>query len=95
MHTDFSKLDTKRYSEASELAGGGWADRAPPKHVIVVLRFLTGVGLGGAMPSSITLTSEYCPESHRLFLVTTMFCGFTIGSALGGIASAHMVDAYG
>jgi len=24
-----------------------------------------------------------------------MFCGFTIGSALGGIASAHMVDAYG
>jgi MFS transporter, AAHS family, 4-hydroxybenzoate transporter len=63
--------------------------------MLVVLRFLTGVGLGGAMPSSITLTSEYCPENHRLFLVTTMFCGFTIGSALGGTASAHMVDAYG
>lgn len=63
--------------------------------MLVVLRFLTGVGLGGAMPNSITLTSEYCPERHRLFLVTTMFCGFTVGSALGGLASAHMVAAYG
>jgi len=63
--------------------------------MLIMLRFLTGVGLGGAMPNSITLTSEYCPENHRLFLVTTMFCGFTIGSALGGIASAHMVGAYG
>ena len=63
--------------------------------MLVALRFLTGVGLGGAMPNSITLTSEYCPEHHRLLLVTTMFCGFTIGSALGGLASAHMVGAYG
>ncbi|MBB5374408.1 MFS transporter [Acidocella aromatica] len=62
---------------------------------LVALRFLTGVGIGGAMPNAITLTSEYCSERHRLFLVTGMFCGFTIGSALGGIASAHMVGAYG
>lgn len=63
--------------------------------MLVALRFLTGVGLGGAMPNAITLTSEYCPENHRLFLVTSMFCGFTIGSALGGLASAHMVSVYG
>jgi AAHS family 4-hydroxybenzoate transporter-like MFS transporter len=29
------------------------------------LRFLTGVGLGGAMPTAITLTSEYCPKHRR------------------------------
>src|SRR5207245_2034097 len=63
--------------------------------VLVMLRCFTGLGLGGAMPNSVTLTSEYCPEKHRLFLVTTMFCGFTVGSALGGLASAHMVEAYG
>jgi len=68
---------------------------APSIGVLVALRFLTGLGLGGAMPNSVTLTSEYCPERHRLFLVTTMFCGFTVGSALGGIASAHLVEAYG
>jgi len=63
--------------------------------MLIALRFVTGLGLGGAMPNSITLTSEYCPENHRLFMVTTMFCGFTVGSALGGLASAHMVGAYG
>lgn len=62
---------------------------------LVVLRFLTGLGLGGAMPNSVTLTSEYCPDKRRSFLVTTMFCGFTVGSALGGLASAHLVEDYG
>jgi AAHS family 4-hydroxybenzoate transporter-like MFS transporter len=63
--------------------------------MLVALRFLTGLGLGGAMPNSVTLTSEYCPEKHRLFMVTTMFCGFTVGSALGGLASAQLVEDYG
>jgi MFS transporter, AAHS family, 4-hydroxybenzoate transporter len=63
--------------------------------MLVALRFLTGLGIGGAMPNAVTLTSEYCSEKHRLLLVTTMFCGFTIGSALGGMASAQIVGEYG
>lgn len=62
---------------------------------LVALRFLTGLGLGGAMPNAITLTSEFCPERRRSFMVTTMFCGFTVGSALGGLASAGLIDAFG
>lgn len=62
---------------------------------LTALRFVTGLGLGGAMPNAITLTSEYCPARRRSFLVTTMFCGFTISSALGGLASASLVEAYG
>lgn len=62
---------------------------------LVALRFLTGLGLGGAMPNAITLTSEYCPGKRRSFLVTTMFCGFTIGSALGGLASANLIEEHG
>ena len=63
--------------------------------MLIVLRFLTGLGLGGAMPNSVTLSSEYAPEKHRSVLVTTMFCGFTLGSALGGVAAAHIVAAFG
>jgi AAHS family 4-hydroxybenzoate transporter-like MFS transporter len=63
--------------------------------MLIVLRFLTGLGLGGAMPNSVTLSSEYAPEKHRSVLVTTMFCGFTLGSALGGVAAAHIVADYG
>jgi AAHS family 4-hydroxybenzoate transporter-like MFS transporter len=59
------------------------------------LRFVTGLGLGGAMPTAITLTSEYCPSPRRSSLVTLMFCGFTIGSALGGIVAAQVVTTYG
>lgn len=62
---------------------------------LVGWRFLTGLGLGGAMPNAVTLTSESCPAERRSLLVTTMFCGFTVGSALGGIASAHLVEALG
>lgn len=68
---------------------------APSIGVLIALRFLTGLGLGGAMPNAITLTSEYCPSARRSFLVTTMFCGFTIGSALGGFAAAALIEHYG
>jgi AAHS family 4-hydroxybenzoate transporter-like MFS transporter len=59
------------------------------------MRFVTGVGLGGAMPTAITLTSEYCPLHRRATLVTLMFCGFTIGSALGGVVAARVLAVYG
>lgn len=68
---------------------------SPSLQVLIVLRFLTGLGLGGAMPNAITLSSEYAPEKHRSVLVTTMFCGFTIGSALGGILAAYIVKHFG
>ncbi|HUH88561.1 MAG TPA: aromatic acid/H+ symport family MFS transporter [Pusillimonas sp.] len=63
--------------------------------MLIALRFLTGLGLGGAMPNAITLSSEYSPQRHRSVLVTTMFCGFTLGSAAGGIAAAHIVESFG
>jgi AAHS family 4-hydroxybenzoate transporter-like MFS transporter len=68
---------------------------APTFGWLVTLRFLTGLGLGSAMPNAITLTSEYCPVRIRSLLVTTMFCGFTLGSALGGFAAAALLELYG
>lgn len=62
---------------------------------LTILRFVTGIGLGGAMPTSITLTSEYSPTRRRSSLVTLMFCGFTIGSAMGGLIAAHVLETHG
>jgi AAHS family 4-hydroxybenzoate transporter-like MFS transporter len=62
---------------------------------LALMRFLTGLGLGGAMPNAITLTSEYCPQRRRSLMVTSMFCGFTLGSALGGVVAAKMVPLFG
>jgi AAHS family 4-hydroxybenzoate transporter-like MFS transporter len=63
--------------------------------MLAFFRFLTGLGLGGAMPNAITLTSEYAPARTKSVVVTIMFCGFTLGSGLGGVLAAHMIPAYG
>ncbi|MFT2622240.1 MFS transporter, partial [Escherichia coli] len=51
---------------------------------LTILRFLTGLGLGAAMPNAVTLTSEYSPAARRAMLTNAMFCGFPLGAALGG-----------
>jgi AAHS family 4-hydroxybenzoate transporter-like MFS transporter len=64
-------------------------------HSLALLRFLTGIGLGGAMPMAVTLSSEYSPARHRSVLVTAMFCGLTLGSGLGGVLAAYIVNEWG
>jgi AAHS family 4-hydroxybenzoate transporter-like MFS transporter len=61
----------------------------------MVLRFLTGLGLGACMPNAISLTSEYAPARSRSLMVMVMFNGFTLGSLVGGLVSAQMVPTYG
>ncbi|HTT06716.1 MAG TPA: MFS transporter [Steroidobacteraceae bacterium] len=58
-------------------------------HALMGLRIVTGLGLGGAMPTSLALTSEFMPSRHRAFLLVMMFNGFNIGSMVGGILSVH------
>ncbi|QDR69852.1 MFS transporter [Pseudomonas sp. BJP69] len=62
---------------------------------LLVLRFLTSLGLGAGMPNATTLLSEYTPERLKSLLVTSMFCGFNLGMAGGGFISAKMIPAYG
>ncbi len=62
---------------------------------LLVLRLLTGIGLGAGMPNATTLLSEYTPERLKSLLVTSMFCGFNLGMAGGGFLSAKMIPAYG
>jgi AAHS family 4-hydroxybenzoate transporter-like MFS transporter len=64
-------------------------------NALAVLRLLTGLGLGAAMPNAATLMSEYAPHAKRSFLVNTMFCGFTLGSSAGGLVAAALIPEYG
>jgi AAHS family 4-hydroxybenzoate transporter-like MFS transporter len=61
---------------------------------LLILRLLTGVGLGAAMPNIIALTSEYAPARLRATLVTVMFCGFPLGSTLGGVVAGPLIKAF-
>jgi MFS transporter, AAHS family, 4-hydroxybenzoate transporter len=62
---------------------------------LMILRLLTGIGLGAGMPNATTLLSEYTPERLKSLLVTSMFCGFNLGMAGGGFISAKLIPAYG
>ena len=52
---------------------------APNESVFAVLRFLTGLGLGGVVPTCIALTVEYAPKSRRQIANALMFSGYSVG----------------
>ncbi len=62
---------------------------------LLVVRLLTGLGLGGAMPNTIALTSEFSPHRRRATMVMVMFVGFSIGAALGGLLAAALIPHFG
>jgi AAHS family 4-hydroxybenzoate transporter-like MFS transporter len=64
-------------------------------NVLLVIRFLTGLGLGGAMPNTVAMTSEFSPQRRRATMVMIMFCGFSLGAALGGALAAGLIPRFG
>ena len=62
---------------------------------LLMWRFITGLGLGGAMPNPIALTCEYAPQRSRATMIMVMFIGFSLGSAVGGAIAAQLVPSYG
>src|SRR6201747_965839 len=62
---------------------------------LLAIRFLTGLGLGGAMPNAIAMTSEFNPRRRRATMVMIMFCGFSVGAALGGLLAAALIPHFG
>ena len=62
---------------------------------VIVLRFITGIGLGGVMPNTIALNSELSPKRLRATLITLMFVGITLGSSAPGFTAYAWMPHYG
>ena len=62
---------------------------------VAMLRFLTGVGLGGLMPNLICLNAELAPRRLRATLVTVMFAGISLGGGIPGYVQAWLIPQYG
>lgn len=91
-------IGRKRVLLAAILIFGGGTLASAYTHSIeslTLLRLITGIGLGGAMPTCITLSSEYSPARRRMIMVTLSWSGFTAGLALGGLLAGQIIPAFG
>ncbi|GAB4583836.1 MFS transporter [Nocardia sp. IFM 10818] len=52
---------------------------APSPEAFALLRFLTGIGLGGVVPTCVALTVEFAPRRHRQTANAVMFSGYSVG----------------
>jgi MFS transporter, AAHS family, 4-hydroxybenzoate transporter len=62
---------------------------------LIPIRVFTGIGIGGAVPCAITLTSEYSPLKGRGKYVSIMYSGFLAGIVLGGYLAGYMLARLG
>jgi len=58
---------------------------------LALFRFLSGLGLGGAVPNALTFGSEYAPKRSRSGLVATMYAGMPFGAMTGGLSAAWLI----
>jgi MFS transporter, AAHS family, 4-hydroxybenzoate transporter len=62
---------------------------------LLALRFLTGLGLGGAMPNVVSLACEYSPRRLQTVVVSVLFTGMPLGGVLGGMTSHAFISTLG
>lgn len=58
---------------------------------MLLFRFLAGVGLGGAMPSFISLAAEYMPRARRQEVIGLLWTGFPLGGAIVGLLASWLM----
>lgn len=63
--------------------------------MLLVLRVLAGIGLGGITPNLIALASEYAPRRMRSTVATVVVCSISFGGFVGGLVAAWMIPEFG
>ena len=60
-----------------------------------IMRFIAGVGIGGAMPNLVAMMAEYSPKRMRSTMVSLMFSGYAIGGMLSAGLGIMIVPSMG
>jgi MFS transporter, AAHS family, 4-hydroxybenzoate transporter len=62
---------------------------------LALWRFITGIGLGGALPTATALIAEFSPRKLRAQAIGAVQVGVPIGGMLGAALAAELIPAYG
>lgn len=79
------------------LAGAGMLGSAAARgfYDLLVLRVLTGLGIGGTIASVAVVVSEYAPDRWRRTALGAYATGYSIGATVGGALAAYAIPRYG
>ncbi len=61
---------------------------------LIFLRFLSGIGIGTMLASTVSLVSEYTPNRSRDFWVSFILAGYPLGAILAGYLSNYILKYY-
>ncbi|HWE71735.1 MAG TPA: MFS transporter [Stellaceae bacterium] len=62
---------------------------------LMIWRFVTGLGIGGAIPNTIALLNEAAPKRYRASFVVFAFLGYAIGTGSSGQVAGWFTPIYG
>ena len=68
---------------------------ASDQYQLTVLRFVTGLGIGGMLAALSALVSEYANDSKRGLCMSILQSGYPLGAIFGGIISVYLLQEYG
>lgn len=60
-----------------------------------IARFVTGIGLGGVVPSAVALTIEYAPRSRRQLYSAIALTGYPVGGVICALLAIAMLQEQG
>jgi len=63
--------------------------------MLTILRFFTGLGIGGGFPGAATLTGDYAPHRRRALMIMLSFTGAPIGGFLCGQVAGLLLPTLG
>ena len=63
--------------------------------LLIVLRFISGLGAGAMLASQATLASEYSSERFRALSVAVVTAGYPLGAMFTGVVGGYLVPEFG
>ncbi|MBV8618756.1 MAG: MFS transporter [Curvibacter sp.] len=68
---------------------------APDVPTLALLRFVAGLGIGGALPSATTMTAEFTPARRRTLAVTATIVCYPLGGMIAGLFAGLVLPVLG
>lgn len=62
--------------------------------ILLVCRFVTGIGIGGMLASTNAMVSEFANAKYRHLCVILMATGFPVGAVVGGAIASQLLTIY-